>query len=172
MTEYLKIGKIKSIHGTGGALILEHSLGEGIDEKMLTVLFLEENNQHFIPWFIEEIRMNDGKGLYIQLEEIRSKEAAKSFLKKDLWMKKETFDKLVNADAPIALLGYMAYNKNELLGEIEEVVEQPHQLLCRVVRRGIELLLPVHENTIQKIDHKKRQLILELPEGLLEVYEE
>jgi 16S rRNA processing protein RimM len=56
------------------------------------------------------------------------------------------------------------------LGKILEVIEQPHQLLCRIEVQGKEALIPLHEETILKIDKKKQQVIVELPEGLLEIY--
>ena len=57
-----------------------------------------------------------------------------------------------------------------MLGTILEVIEQPHQLLCRIDIEGKEVLIPLHEDTIQKIDRKARQVVVVLPEGLLDVY--
>jgi 16S rRNA processing protein RimM len=60
--------------------------------------------------------------------------------------------------------------ENESLGSILEVIEQPHQVLCRIEYKGKEALIPLHEETILKIDRKKQQVIVELPPGLLEIY--
>ena len=49
-------------------------------------------------------------------------------------------------------------------------MEQPHQLLCRIEMAGKEVLIPLNENTIRKIDNKAGRVIVELPEGLLEIY--
>jgi len=57
------------------------------------------------------------------------------------------------------------------LGKILEVIEQPHQVLCRIDLNGKEALIPLHEETIVKIDKKKSQVVVELPEGLLEIYQ-
>jgi len=35
---------------------------------------------------------------------------------------------------------------------------------------GKEVLIPLHEKTISSINHKKKQVVVELPDGLLEVY--
>jgi len=50
------------------------------------------------------------------------------------------------------------------------VIEQPHQLICRIILNEKDVLIPLHEETIQKIDKKKKQVYVELPDGLLEVY--
>lgn len=172
MTEYIRIGKIISTHGTDGALTVRHALGEPFEEHLLKVLFLEENESLFTPWFIEKITSVNKSELRIQLEEIHSRESARRFLKKEVWISKDVFERVVSKDAPISLLGYIACNEKEILGEIEEIIEQPHQLLCRVMLEGKETWLPVHEDNIQRIDHEKRQLILQLPDGLLELYTE
>jgi 16S rRNA processing protein RimM len=59
----------------------------------------------------------------------------------------------------------------KVLGQILEVIEQPHQILCRVNINEKEALIPLHQDTLLKIDKKKKQVIVSLPEGLLEIYQ-
>jgi 16S rRNA processing protein RimM len=49
-------------------------------------------------------------------------------------------------------------------------MEQPHQLLCRIEIEGKEVLIPLHEGTLLNIDRKGRRVMVQLPEGLLEIY--
>ncbi len=72
--------------------------------------------------------------------------------------------------APISLLGYHIIHDNTDLGEILEVIEQPHQVLCRILLEGKEALIPVHQETLQKIDKKNKQVLLDLPDGLLDIF--
>jgi 16S rRNA processing protein RimM len=60
-------------------------------------------------------------------------------------------------------------NKKEL-GEILEVIEQPHQVLCRIMIDSKEALIPLHENSLEKVDKKNKKLYVNLPEGLLDIY--
>ncbi len=64
----------------------------------------------------------------------------------------------------------MLINEIEELGVIEEVIEQPHQVLLRITLEGNEALIPLHDETLDKIDHKKQQVHVTLPDGLLDVY--
>ena len=64
----------------------------------------------------------------------------------------------------------MIVNENEELGEVCEVIEQPHQVLCKIIFEGKEALIPVHEDSLEKVDKKNRKLFLNLPEGLLDIY--
>jgi 16S rRNA processing protein RimM len=43
-------------------------------------------------------------------------------------------------------------------------------LLCRLEITKKEVLIPLNESTLKKIDHAKKQVVVELPEGLLEIY--
>jgi 16S rRNA processing protein RimM len=61
--------------------------------------------------------------------------------------------------------------EENVLGKILEVIEQPHQILCRIEYKNKETLIPLHQETILKIDHKKNQVIVALPPGLLEIYQ-
>jgi 16S rRNA processing protein RimM len=64
----------------------------------------------------------------------------------------------------------MVINEDSELGEVVEVIEQPHQVLCKIILNGKEALLPVHEDSLEKIDKKSRKLFLNLPDGLLDIY--
>ena len=50
--EYFKIGKLVAAFGVKGEMILKHSLGKKSALKGLKAIFIEEQKQSFIPWFI------------------------------------------------------------------------------------------------------------------------
>ena len=79
--------------------------------------------------------------------------------------------KFSSKSSPINFLNYEVVENDKVLGKIVEVIEQPHQVLCRIDFNGKEAFIPLHEETIVKIDKKKQQVIVELPEGLLEIYQ-
>jgi 16S rRNA processing protein RimM len=80
------------------------------------------------------------------------------------------FEKQAAKTAPIKLLGYHIVENDQDLGEILELIEQPHQLLCRLQINGKDVYIPLHEDSLQRIDHKKCIVQVELPEGLLDIY--
>ncbi|HJY21761.1 MAG TPA: hypothetical protein VJ279_02680, partial [Hanamia sp.] len=70
----------------------------------------------------------------------------------------------------ISLLGFMVVNDGVELAEVIEVIEQPHQVLCKIMLGNKEALIPVHEDSLEKIDTKNRKLFVNLPDGLLDIY--
>jgi 16S rRNA processing protein RimM len=170
MAEYYKIGKLVAVFGLKGELVLKHTLGKKTSLKGLQALFMEEKKQSFIPWFIETTKIKSEEEVYLKLEGVDTREAAMRLTQKEIWIPEPDFKKLAAKSAPASILGYTVLNDGEPLSEILEVIEQPHQLLCRLEINQKEVLIPLNEQTIQKIDHRKKQVSVTLPDGLLEIY--
>lgn len=172
MDNYYKIGKLAATFGLEGQLILEHSLGKKTSLKGLENIFIEEKKDSFLPWFIESAKIKSATEVYLKLEGISTKETARPLVKKEVWLTESDFKKFAANAAPISLLGFMVINDDEELGEVCEVIEQPHQVLCKIMLNGKEALIPVHEDSLEKIDKKNRKLFVNLPEGLLDIYKD
>jgi len=170
MPDYRNIGKLVSTFGVKGEMVLQHRLGKKTSLKNLETVFVEDKKDEMLPYFIEQAKIKSEKEIYIKLEGISSKEAAQKLLQKELWLTEEDFLKYAGKSAPISFVGFHLINDGKDLGEIAEVIEQPHQVLCKIFINGKEALIPIHEETLEKIDKKKKQLYVTLPVGLLEVY--
>jgi 16S rRNA processing protein RimM len=167
---YFKAGKLVAVHGLKGELILEHELGKKSSLKDVKAIFIEDKKNSFFPWFVESTKIKSDSETYLKLEGLDSREAAAKLFPKDVWLTEEDFKRLSSKSAPANLLGYMIWNGNEKLSEVLEVIEQPHQLLCRIEYLNKEVLIPLNENFLKKIDHKKKEVRVELPEGLIDLY--
>lgn len=170
MAEYYKIGKLAAVFGLKGEMIFQHTLGKKTSLKGLQAIFTEEKKHSFLPWFIETARIKSEDELYIKFEGVDTREAAMKLTQKEIWVPEAEFKKYASKASPISLLGYMVIDQSNPLSEILEVIEQPHQLLCRIEINSKEVLIPLNEQTIQKIDHRKKQVSVTLPDGLLEIY--
>jgi 16S rRNA processing protein RimM len=106
----------------------------------------------------------------VKLQGVDVKEQAHRLTQKEVWLPEVDFKKYAAKASPINLLGYEVIEEGKVLGTILEVIEQPHQLLCKIEVKGKEALIPLHEETILKVDNKKKQVVVELPEGLLDIY--
>lgn len=171
MKEYIHIGKLVAVFGVKGELILKHSLGKKSNLKEASAIFVEETKGSYIPYFLETAKARDEEETFIKLEGVDSKEAAARFTAKPVWLLDADFRKLAGKDAPISLLGYeVITDEDENLGPIEEVIEQPHQVLLRVTLEGNEALIPLHAETLDKIDRVAQKVYVTLPDGLLDIY--
>ena len=170
MTEYFKIGKLAATFGVEGKLVLKHSLGKKTSLKGLETIFIEERKDSFLPYFIENTVIKSDTEIYLKLEGANTKEAARKLTQKEVWLAEDDFKKFAAKSSPISLLGFHIINEGEAIGEVLEVIEQPMQILCKVMINDNEALIPIHEATLQKIDKKKKQVHVQLPDGLLDLY--
>ncbi len=170
MVNYCSIGKLVATFGVGGEMVLRHSLGKKTALKGLEAVFVEKQKDELLPYFIESAKAKTDTEIYLKLEGIGSREAARTLLQKQVWLEEASFQQYAGRSAPIALLGYHIVEGEKDLGEILEVIEQPHQLICRLLIDGKEALIPLHEQTLLKVDKKKKQVQVRLPEGLLDVF--
>ena len=168
--QYFKAGKLVAVHGLKGEFILKHELGKKSSLKDVKAIFIEDKKDSFFPWFVETAKARSADEVLLKLESIDTREAAAKISQKEIWLIEEDFKKLSAKSAPANLLGYTIINNKERLSEVLEVIEQPYQLLCRIEINKKEVLIPIIESFLKKIDHKKKEVIVELPEGLIDVY--
>jgi len=172
MKDLIHIGKIVAPHGITGQVIIEHALGKSISFKGVEVLFVEQTKNSFIPYFIQSASAKTDKLTHVHFEGMKTREATSIVISKKVWVPQEEFQKLVEKNAPLALLGFMVQEAGKPLGVIKEVIEQPHQLLVTIDYNGQEAYIPLHEETLKAVNHAKKLVTVELPEGLLDLYSE
>jgi 16S rRNA processing protein RimM len=170
MSQYFSVGKLAATFGLKGELILKHSLGNSPALERLDVIFLENGPDRFMPYFLEEVRIKGADEAYLKVEGVDSKEQARLLAFREVWLQEADFSRLAAMKAPISLLGFRLISGDEDLGEIVEVIQQPMQVLCMVILQGKEVLIPLHSETLQHVDNDLKQVHVQLPDGLLDVY--
>jgi 16S rRNA processing protein RimM len=170
MDQLIKIGHLAAAHGVEGLLVLQHNLGRKSELSGVEAFFVETQEGRFLPYFISEVKARNAEESLLRVEGVDNREKALALLRKAVWLETPIAQKLADKSAPIALLGYTVMDGSKALGPVLEVIEQPAQILLRLEMEGKEVLAPLHEGTLEGIDHKKRIIRLSLPEGLLDIY--
>jgi 16S rRNA processing protein RimM len=107
---------------------------------------LKTGKIHFFPGSFETAKARSANEVLLKLETIDTREAAAKLSQKEIWLTEEDFKKFSAKSAPANLLGYTIINNKERLSEVLEVIEQPHQLLCRIEINKKEVLIPINEH--------------------------
>lgn len=170
MSEYIQIGKVVATFNVQGEVIVKHSLGKKTNFKGTEVLFIELIKGKFIPHFLVHAKAKNEEECYVHFEGINSKEAAHKLIGKPIWLTEEEFRKQAGKKSAIALLDYTVIENNTILGKVNEVIEQPHQVLLSIAYNNNEAYIPLHEETLIKINHSKKEIHVQLPDGLLDIY--
>jgi 16S rRNA processing protein RimM len=124
-----------------------------------------------VPYLIEEISWDDDKTARIKLADVNSDAEAKTLIDRQVVLSEKTIPaSLLEASEDIDLIGFKVTDTHKkFIGTITGIDERGPQSLLELEKDGKEILIPVHEDIILKIDIRKRQVIVDLPEGLLEL---
>ncbi len=166
----VRIGKIAAAHGLQGALVLSHVIGNSKWLKKETVLFIELQKESFIPHFVKNLKATNQDEYIIQLDDVATVEQAKKLTGKQVYVQEEVLKKNA-ADSPLSWIGFKLVDRaHGDIGTIEDVMQTNVQWLAKLIYQNSEVLVPLIEQTITKIDSKAKTIFVDLPEGLLEVY--
>ena len=151
------IGLIRKTHGFKGGLKVEKYSEEPLKEK--ESVFIHMGGKP-VPFFIQMV--SDSKDYAILfLEDASSEEQARKYCGKEILIP-STESSLEETH----FIGYTCVDSSEsLIGTIIDVVEYPQQLMIRFKEH--QNMIPLVEDFIIDMDHDKRVIQLNLPDGLL-----
>lgn len=162
----LELGNLVRTHGVKGNLVLR--LLPGWNENILNDLqwiFLMIRNKP-VPFQVSFSQALNDKEIQVQLDGVDTKEAAEVFLHTPLAMEAGRVRRKKVTDNLSFLSGYRVMAGNVIAGTIKIIESHGPQLLF-VLDNGI--LIPAHEDFIVEIDDKKKEVKMQLPEGLLDI---
>src|SRR5579872_2082856 len=97
--KYRNIGKIVAVFGLQGEVVLQHRLGKKTSLKGLKAIFLEEHRDEMLPWFVEAVRVKSDTEVFVKLEGLDSKEAARRVVQREVWLPEEDFARFAGRSA-------------------------------------------------------------------------
>jgi 16S rRNA processing protein RimM len=167
--QYISVGKIGKPHGLSGAFrfFLDRELKSN---KKVPGHFVMNLKGNFTPWFVKSVEwigFNEG---YVLFEEITSSEHGKQYSGTELCLGEKDLNVYFkkNAQSLDYLIGYVVTDEADgEVGIIEEVIENPGQVLLSVAKDGKDVMIPFVEEFVVSVNKRKKELVLSLPEGLL-----
>lgn len=171
MDNYFKIGRLAASIGLEGEIILEHNLGKKTDLAGVQAIFLNSTDGKFLPYFLASAKASKTNEVIIKLEDIHTMESARKLTPKDVWLSEKDFNHHRSDKSPVALLGFHIISQGKDLGEIIEIFDMPHQILCTIIINEKEVLIPIHPANTIKLDKKNKAIEVDVPDGLLEIFE-
>ena len=167
---FISVGKISKPHGISGALVflLDFELQ---DEENFPPYFFIEKNGIKSPFFVHSYSVNNDMSGYIQFEEINNRTDASPLTGKEIFLKEEEVEKYFadEAEGYESLIGFTLFDNDIKLGEIVDVEEMPMQVMAVVKIGEEEHLIPLADDWVIDIREDEKIIVLDLPEGLLEL---
>lgn len=164
-----QLGEVIKTHGLNGEVSILLDVDFPDEYQNLESVFLEQSG-NLVPFFIDTIQINGNKAL-IHFEDISSLDDAKALVKSKLFLPLSSLPKLENGQYYFHdLVGCDVFEEEEHLGQIKEVIDLNGNQLLAVCKDEKEILIPLKDEILILVDLDNKKVIVELPDGLLDVY--
>ncbi len=165
------LGKIVKKYSFKGELLVKLDTDDPEQFIEMESVFVEQH-KNLIPFFIEQSSLHKSELLRIKFEEVDSEEDANALLGSALYLPLEALPKLTgNQFYYHEVIGFMVKDMTfGIVGTITSVNDSTAQALFEINRDGKEILIPVNDNFIKKVDRETKTIHLDVPEGLIELY--
>ncbi|WP_405410800.1 ribosome maturation factor RimM [Maribacter sp. Asnod1-A12] len=165
------LGNIVSKYSFKGEVLVKLDTDDPeIYENMESVFVSLGNN--LVPFFIKRCRLHKSNLLRIDFEEVKSESDADRIMKSGLYLPLTMLPKLTgNKFYYHEIIGFtMIDSVHGDIGIIQSVNDTTAQALFEVEKDGTQLLIPVSDDIITKVDRENKSIFVTTPEGLVDLY--
>ncbi|SHJ57117.1 16S rRNA processing protein RimM [Arenibacter nanhaiticus] len=169
--ECFYLGKIVSKHSFKGEVLIKLDTDEPeLYEKLESVFVSLGNN--LVPFFIEKSRLHKSTLLRVRFEEVANESDADKVMGSEIYLPLSFLPKLKgNKFYYHEVIGYSMYDSvHGDIGTIQGINDTTSQALFEVLKDGKELLIPVRDEIITKVDRDNQTIFVSTPEGLVALY--
>ncbi len=165
------LGKIVRKHSFKGEIVAKLDTDEPELYRNLESVFVALGND-LVPFFIESSLLQKGNQLRIQFEDVYNEDDAEAILGAELHLPLEFLPKLTgNKFYFHEIIGFSIEDVDKgVFGKIVGVNDTTAQPLFVVDSNGIEILIPMIDDFIKKVDRENNNIVVETPEGLIDLY--
>ena len=154
------LGKIVKKYSFKGELLAKLDTDDPEQFLEMESVFVDYN-KNLIPFFIESLSLHKSTLLRIQFESVKTEADADNLLGTKLYL-------------PLNLLPKLSGNKfyfHEVIDfTVTDVNDTTAQALFEIDHDGKEILIPISDDLIEKVDREKKDIRITAPEGLIELY--
>ena len=165
------LGKIaKKFSFKGEVLIYLDTDEPELYENMESVFV--EFNKNLVPFFIENSNLHKGDFLRVKFEDVDNEADADEIIGCEIYLPLNMLPKLEgNKFYFHEVIGFEIEDQRlGVFGKIVSINDTSAQALFEVVNGSVEILVPMIDQFLVKIDRENKKVVMDLPEGLVEMY--
>jgi len=165
------LGRIVSKYSFKGEVLVKLDTDEPeIYENMESVFVSLGSN--LIPFFIDKCRLHKSNLLRIDFEEVKTESDADRIMGSELFLPLSFLPKLSGDKFYFhEVIGFTVIdNISGDIGTIKSINDTTSQALFEIEKGDKELLIPINEDIITKVDRNQKTIFISAPEGLVDLY--
>jgi 16S rRNA processing protein RimM len=168
---YFYLGKIAKLHGYKGEVSLFLDVTNPADYNQLKRVFVDVDGV-LIPFFIDQLKPKNKGFVAVKFQDINEEIAAKKLLKKSIYLPEDELAELSDTsfyDHEIS--GFKVYDQIKgFIGIVDTVIDLTSNPLLRIEFNTNEILVPIFDGLIKNVDRDKKELHIQAPDGLIDLY--
>jgi len=168
------LGYISKAIGNKGELAFKLDVDSPSSYKKISSVLIQNHKQDksLIPFLIDSPQLQNNGLLRCRLEGVGNLQEAKNLVGKSLYLSLSELPELNgNQFYYHEIINYMVIDKlHGELGKIREVYDLGKSNLIAVDKDDKEILIPIQDETIIKVDKEAQQLFVNCPDGLIDLY--
>ena len=169
--DYYFLGKIIKTSGYKGNLMFFFDVDDISRYKNLEAVFIEVS-ENLIPFAIEKIQFRSNNTAIVKLEDVLSEDESAILVGCNLYLPLAFLPPLTgNKFYFHEVIGFSVVDKKYgKIGTILEILDRTSQAVFVIRNNGKEILIPVSDDIIKKVDRINKTIKVETPEGLIDIY--
>lgn len=162
--DFVYFGKFLKPHGTKGEIGLQSdgfSLGDDCDFVACDI------DGILVPFFFETVRSKNGDTIIVKVERMETADEVRFLTNREAFIPRQWVEESEELTWSY-FKGFKAIDTSlGELGEITDIDDNTINTLFVIGEGNDEILIPAQEEFITDIDHDKKEIIFNLPEGLV-----
>lgn len=166
------LGKIAKKFSFKGELLAYLDTDEPELYQNMESVFVDLNG-NLIPFFIEQSSLHKNDFLRVKFEDVSNEDEAEDLIGAELYLPLKMLPKLEGDKFYFhEVIGFEIEDKRHgVIGKIVSVNDSAAQPLFEVLKDNVtQMLIPMIDHFIVKVDRKNKKIVMDLPEGLIEMY--
>src|SRR6056300_681981 len=169
--ECFYLGKIVSKYSFKGEVLVKLDSDDPELYESMESVFVSLRDS-LVPFFIEQSRLHKSSLLRIKFEDVDSEEEADRIMGSELYLPLEFLPPLEgNKFYFHEVIGFTVIDQNfGKAGVITSINDTTNQALFVIDHKGTEILIPINDEFLTKVDREKKIIEVNAPAGLIELY--
>lgn len=170
--ECFYLGKIVSKYSYKGEVLVKLDTDEPELYENMESVFIAMKGGTLVPFFIDRCRLHKSTLLRIDFEEVKDEAAADRIMRHELYLPLSSLPKLEGDKFYFhEIIGFTVQDvKHGNVGIITGVNDTTSQPIFEVAKDEKQLLIPMTDEILGKIDRETKTLYVTTPEGLIDLY--
>lgn len=169
--ECFYLGKVVSKFSFKGEVLIKLDTDEPETYLEMESVFVEYG-KNLVPFFIERSSLHKSTLLRVKFEEVDSEEDADDLKNCDLYLPLDMLPDLDDDQFYFhEIIGYKVEDINYgPVGILTAVNDNTSQVLFEIDHDGKQVLIPMNDQFLDRVDKKTKVIYVKTPEGLIDLY--